>query len=63
MVEAIKKANSLSGIEQIYLSVVTTNEPAKKLYVSLGFEFFGRGKRALKFDHTYYDEDHMVLFL
>lgn len=63
MVEAIKKAKSLSGIEQIYLTVVTTNESAKKLYTSLGFDCFGRDKRALKFGHTYYDEDHMVLFL
>jgi RimJ/RimL family protein N-acetyltransferase len=63
MVKAIKKAKDLEGLEQIYLTVVTTNESAKKLYYSLGFEIFGREKRALKLDNTYFDEEHMVLFL
>ncbi|MFE4762243.1 GNAT family N-acetyltransferase [Bacillus mycoides] len=61
--KAVEKANSLEGIEQIYLSVVTTNIPAKKLYASCGFEIFGKDKKALKFDNTYYDEEHMVLIL
>ena len=61
--KVIEKAYSLEGIEQIYLSVVTTNIPAKKLYASCGFEVFGKEKRALKFDNTYYDEEHMVFFL
>ncbi|QNF29937.1 GNAT family N-acetyltransferase [Metabacillus elymi] len=63
MVEVINKAKDLKGIEQIYLSVVTTNESAKKLYSFLGFEVFGSEKRALKFENTYLDEEHMVLFL
>ncbi|MBZ5752439.1 GNAT family N-acetyltransferase [Metabacillus rhizolycopersici] len=61
--EAIKKANCLEGIEQVYLTVVTTNESAKRLYSSIGFEAFGSEKRALKLDNTYFDEEHMVLFL
>jgi RimJ/RimL family protein N-acetyltransferase len=61
--KAIEKAYRLEGIEQIYLSVVTTNISAKKLYTSCGFEVFGKEKRALKIDNTYYDEEHMVLFL
>ncbi|MGE7761402.1 N-acetyltransferase family protein [Peribacillus sp. NPDC097895] len=63
MAEAIKQAKNSEGIEQIYLSVVTSNEAAKKLYSYLGFEVFGKEKRALKLDQTYYDEEHMVLFL
>ena len=63
MIEAIRVANDWPGMEQIYLTVVTTNEPAKKLYASLGFEVFGTEKRALKVKETYYDEEHMVLFL
>ncbi|MDC3411885.1 GNAT family N-acetyltransferase [Aquibacillus sp. 3ASR75-11] len=59
----IEKVKNIDGIEQIYLTVVTTNVPAKKLYSSCGFEVFGKEKRALKFDNTYYDEEHMVLFL
>ncbi|WP_342511609.1 GNAT family N-acetyltransferase [Sporosarcina sp. FSL K6-1522] len=63
MLEAIAAANGIEGIEQVYLTVVTTNIPAKKLYSSLGFEVFGLEKRALKVDNTYFDEEHMVLFL
>ncbi|ENH98126.1 acetyltransferase [Gracilibacillus halophilus YIM-C55.5] len=61
--KAIQKAVSLEDIEQIYLTVVTTNYPAKRLYSSIGFEVFGHEKRALKFGDTYYDEEHMVLYL
>lgn len=61
--KVIQKADSLEDIEQLYLTVVTTNEPAKRLYSSIGFEVFGKEKRALKFDNTYYDEEHMVLIL
>lgn len=63
ILKVIEKAEKLEGIEQLYLTVVTTNTPAKKLYSSCGFEVFGKEKRALKFDDTYYDEDHMVLYL
>ncbi|PLR93779.1 GNAT family N-acetyltransferase [Bacillus sp. T33-2] len=63
MIEAIKKAQELEGIEQIYLTVMATNESAKKLYSCLGFETFGTDKRAMKVDHTYFDEQHMVLYL
>jgi RimJ/RimL family protein N-acetyltransferase len=61
--KTIQKAKRIAGIEQIYLTVVTTNESARKLYSTIGFEVFGTEKRALKFDNTYFDEDHMVLFL
>jgi RimJ/RimL family protein N-acetyltransferase len=61
--EVIKKAKDIQDIEQLNLSVVSTNNRAKKLYSSLGFEIYGKEKRAIKVDHTYFDEDHMVLFL
>ena len=61
--EAIKKAKELKDVEQVYLTVITTNEPAKKLYSLSGFEIFGTEKRALKLDHTYFDADLRVLFL
>ena len=63
MNEAINKARTLDGIEQIHLTVVSSNVAAKKLYSSLGFEVYGTEKRALKMDQTYLDEDLMVLFL
>jgi ribosomal protein S18 acetylase RimI-like enzyme len=63
MIEAIKKAKEIKGIEQIYLTVVSINEPAKKLYNSLGFETYGIDKKALKIDNTYFDEELMVLYV
>ncbi|NBI29650.1 GNAT family N-acetyltransferase [Chengkuizengella marina] len=63
MIEVIKRAKELDEVEQIYLSVNKDNEAAKKLYISLGFETFGIDKRALKIEDTYYDEEHMVLFV
>ncbi|WP_252503796.1 GNAT family N-acetyltransferase [Sporosarcina sp. Marseille-Q4943] len=63
MNEAINKARSLERIEQVYLTVVSSNVAAKSLYTSLGFEVYGTEKRALKLDNTYLDEDLMVLFL
>ena len=47
MEEAIEKAKSIEGLEQVYLAVVSTNESAKKLYSSLGFEVFGTEKKGL----------------
>ncbi|WP_039042322.1 GNAT family N-acetyltransferase [Sporosarcina sp. ZBG7A] len=61
--EAVRTAIELQGVEQVYLTVVTTNKTAKKLYSLLGFEVFGTEKRALKLNETYFDEDLMVLFL
>ncbi|MGM7722920.1 GNAT family N-acetyltransferase [Metabacillus sp. Hm71] len=63
MQEAIKKAKEMVEIEQIYLTVMSTNHSAKRLYSSLGFEIFGTDKRAIKLNDTYFNEDLMVLFL
>jgi ribosomal protein S18 acetylase RimI-like enzyme len=63
MQEAINKAKTIEGIVQIYLGVTSNNEPAKKLYYSLGFETYGNDKRALKIDNTYFDDELMVLFV
>ncbi|WP_108669253.1 GNAT family N-acetyltransferase [Peribacillus acanthi] len=61
--EAINKAKEWTDVEQINLTVVSTNKSAKRLYQSIGFEVFGEEKRALKLDGRYLDEQHMVLFL
>ncbi|MFY9951539.1 MAG: hypothetical protein WAK27_22750, partial [Candidatus Sulfotelmatobacter sp.] len=50
-------------IEQIMLSVATTQNAAVSLYRSLGFEPFGCERRALKIGDQYVDEEHMVLFI
>ncbi|WP_417899848.1 GNAT family N-acetyltransferase [Bacillus haimaensis] len=60
---SIKKARQLEGVEQIHLTVTASNEPAKKLYQSLGFKTYGIEKNALKVENTYFDEELMVLFI
>lgn len=61
--ELIKRARSTPGLEQITLSVATTQTPAIQLYRSLGFEVYGRAIRALKVGEGYVDEELMVLHL
>lgn len=59
---AINQATEL-GVEQIYLTVESSNVPAIKLYESVGFMVYGKDKHSLKIGERYYDEDHMVLYL
>ncbi|WP_306454065.1 GNAT family N-acetyltransferase [Evansella halocellulosilytica] len=63
MQKAVDQAKQLDGVEQIYLTVVTKNSAAKRLYASLGFETFGHDRQALYVNGTYLDEELMVLFL
>ena len=63
LLSAIEKAISLNDIEQINLSVIAQNESVKQLYQSLGFEVFGIEKNGIKVNDTYFDEEHMVMFL
>lgn len=58
--EALKKAKELN-LEQITLTVLTDNKPAKALYESMGFQTFGIEKKALKYEEQYFDEEFMVL--
>ncbi|MGM0750810.1 MAG: GNAT family N-acetyltransferase [Bacillota bacterium] len=60
---AITQAKEEDGIEQVMITVVTTNETAKGLYQSCGFKPYGTEKRALKYNDEYFDEELMVLFL
>ncbi|MBT2688418.1 GNAT family N-acetyltransferase [Bacillus sp. ISL-47] len=60
--EAVEKAWSWEGVEQIHLAVMSENEPAKKLYSSFGFEVYGKERRALKINGVYYDEELMALY-
>jgi ribosomal protein S18 acetylase RimI-like enzyme len=56
-------ARARTEVEQIQLSVSATQSAARDLYLSLGFEIFGRERHALKVDGHYVDEDHMVLWI
>lgn len=60
---ALEQAGQLAGLEQVHLTVNATNEPARRLYQSLGFEVCGYDKRGLKEGDEYHDEERMVLFL
>ncbi len=51
------------SLEQVLLAVGTTQQPARELYASLGFETYGIEPRALKTGATYVDEDLMILRL
>jgi ribosomal protein S18 acetylase RimI-like enzyme len=50
-------------VEQIQLTVVSDNEPARALYESAGFLEFGIEPKASKYGDRYYDEAHMALDL
>jgi RimJ/RimL family protein N-acetyltransferase len=59
----LQRAAGIEGIEQIALSVATTQVAAASLYRSLGFESYGCERRALKIGDRYIDEENMVLFV
>jgi ribosomal protein S18 acetylase RimI-like enzyme len=59
----LEHAAQFSGIEQILISVTSTQTAARSLYRSLGFELFGCEPRALKLGEDYLDEDHMIVRL
>ena len=59
--EAINKAKALGDITHLYLSVTSSNLPAKRLYESLGFKTYGVDCHALQIDGVMYSEDLMSL--
>ena len=63
MTKLIEVANQQTGIEQILISVATTQTSARALYRTLGFETYGTEPAALKVSSTYVDEEHMILRL
>lgn len=63
LLETIRRARELTGLEQIILSVVSDNAAARTLYLSAGFEVYGHERHAMKDGDRYLDEDHMVLWL
>jgi len=59
----LDRLRTIDGIEQVILSVTTSQPAAKKLYLSLGFEEFGRESDALRVGAQSVDEDYMALRL
>jgi len=62
LVEAVVEY-ARTHVEVIQLSVVSGNEPARRLYAALGFVEYGLEKDSLKQNGHYYDEILMALDL
>jgi ribosomal protein S18 acetylase RimI-like enzyme len=56
-------AMHVPGLEQILISVASSQAAAASLYRSLGFEPYAHEEKALKVNGRYLDEDFLVLWL
>ena len=63
MKAVLDRAAKIEGVEQILISVATTQAAAVTLYRSLGFATWGKESGALKVGDRYIDEEYMVLQL
>ncbi len=61
--DAIDRLRALGEVEQVELTVVSSEEAARGLYVRAGFQQQGLIKRAMKVGRRYYDEESFVLWL
>ena len=52
-----------AGLESLILSVLSNNEPARRLYRSHGFEPYGTEPRAIRKGKHYVDQEHYWLNL
>lgn len=63
LTQLLDRVRGYAGLEQVTLSVSVSQEAARRLYRTLGFEVYGYEKHALKVGETYVDDEHMVLWL
>jgi len=63
MQKLLERATKVNGVEQVLISVTSTQTAAIKLYRSLGFEPFGREPLALKVGGKFIDEEYMAMRL
>jgi len=63
IIAAIDRAKNLSGISNITLCVTSSNESARRLYESKGFQVCGVEQRVLQIDGEYFDSVAMQLLL
>ncbi|SFM48313.1 Protein N-acetyltransferase, RimJ/RimL family [Paenibacillus sp. 1_12] len=61
LTELLQQAKQCPGLEQINLTVVSTNLAAKKLYESVGFTTYGTERNAMKSSGRYLDDDLMAI--
>jgi len=59
--QVIDRALALDNLEHINLTVVATNEGAKKLYEKFGFITYGIERNGIKWKGKYFDEELMTL--
>ena len=57
----LERARGLPDLRQVQLSVSMTQQPARELYLSLGFRSWGIEPQALHAGGEYLDEDHLFL--
>ena len=57
----VEKARTVAGLRLLQLSVSMTQQPARALYLSLGFRSWGMEPEALHAGGEYLDEDHLYL--
>ena len=63
LLEAITRARTLSGLEELILAVTVGNEQARALYLAVGFTSVARDPRYLKIGGQYFDIEWMHLSL
>jgi ribosomal protein S18 acetylase RimI-like enzyme len=63
LVRLLEEVKQDPTLEQILISVASSQAAATALYRSLGFEPYGTEPRALKIGSGYVDEHHMVLWI
>ena len=61
LVHLLDIVKRLPELHCVLLKVATTQQPARQLYLGLGFRSFGIEPRSLKVKDTYVDEEHMIL--
>ncbi len=61
MAAVLEGAHAIEGLRQIQLSVASTQEAARRMYVGLGFCSFGVEPQAIHVNSEYIDEEHFYL--
>jgi len=61
LIALLERIKACPGVEQVSLTVVSAQEPARALYRSLGFAPYGIEPRSLKVGDRYFDSEHMAL--
>ena len=60
LVRLLEMVTKIPELHCVLLKVATTQQSARRLYLSLGFRSFGIEPRSLKVGDTYIDEEHML---